>query len=109
MESFGDTVVQTVKMGKISRRLRITGRVQGVGYRAALCATAERHGLDGWVRNRSDGSVEAELSGLAQAVEALIEWARRGPPAARVTGVHVEPIESGGAAAGSGFALRPTL
>lgn len=107
MESFDDAAGQVVKIGKIARRLRITGRVQGVGYRAALCATAERHGLDGWVRNRSDGSVEAELSGSAAAVEALIEWARRGPPAARVTGVSVEPIEAGGATAG--FAQRPTL
>jgi len=107
MESFDDAARQAVKIGKIARRLRITGRVQGVGYRAALRAAAERHGLDGWVRNRSDGSVEAEVSGSAAAVEALIEWARRGPPAAQVTGVSVEPVEA--LASSAGFAQRPTL
>lgn len=94
-------------MGKIARRLRITGTVQGVGYRAALCATAEARQLAGWVRNRSDGSVEAEVVGPPEAVAALIEWAHRGPPAARVAAVHVEPIETDVSTTG-GFTQRPT-
>lgn len=65
-------------------QIRITGRVQGVGFRYALRDEAARLGLTGWVRNRHDGSVEALLQGPEQAVEALVAWARRGPPAARV-------------------------
>lgn len=108
MESSQSEVGHSVKIGKIARRLRITGRVQGVGFRAALCAAAEARGLDGWVRNRSDGSVEAEVSGAPEAVAALIDWAQRGPTAARVARVQVDTIEAGEAQA-SGFAQRPTL
>jgi acylphosphatase len=68
----------------MTRHLRITGRVQGVGFRDALRAEARARGLAGWVRNRSDGSVEAVLQGEAPAVDAVVAWARRGPPAARV-------------------------
>ena len=68
----------------IRRHLVVTGRVQGVGYRDALCAQAERHAVTGWVRNRSDGSVEALLEGGEAAVAAVITWARRGPPLAQV-------------------------
>ena len=73
----------------IRRHLVVTGRVQGVGYRDALCAQAERLGVAGWVRNRSDGSVEAVLQGAEADVEAVISWARRGPPAARVAEIKV--------------------
>jgi acylphosphatase len=73
------------------RHLLITGRVQGVGFRDALCGEAERRGLTGWVRNRRDGSVEAVLQGPVDAVEAAIAWARRGPPAARVAEVRAAP------------------
>lgn len=106
MESSEHAAGSVVKMSKIARRLRITGRVQGVGYRAALCAAAERLGLDGWVRNRSDGSVEAEVAGPKEAVEALIAWAQRGPPAARVTQVNIEIVAT---IPPGGFAQRPTL
>lgn len=72
-------------------RLLISGRVQGVGYRDALQREAERLGVTGWVRNRADGDVEALAQGGAQAVAALLEWARRGPPAARVARVDCGP------------------
>lgn len=68
----------------VTRRIVIHGRVQGVGFRWSLTEKAGELGLDGWVRNRSDGSVEALLSGPAEAVDALTAWAHRGPPHARV-------------------------
>lgn len=64
--------------------LRITGRVQGVGYRAWFESQALALGLSGWVRNRRDGSVEALIDGDAAGVARIIALARRGPPAARV-------------------------
>ncbi len=73
----------------ITRRLRIRGRVQGVGFRMYLQREAQRHGVTGWVRNRHDGSVEAVVQGEADAVGAVIAWARHGPPSARVTNVDV--------------------
>ena len=91
----------------VTRTLRIRGRVQGVGYRYALQEEAERLGVTGWVRNRIDGTVEALLQGEAHAVEAAIAWARRGPPAARVADVQVNPAD-GNEAPHAGFALRPT-
>ncbi|MCM8594630.1 acylphosphatase [Accumulibacter sp.] len=69
---------------EICRNLRVHGRVQGVGYRWTLCAEAERLGLSGWVRNRRDGSVEALVSGMPEAIDALVVWAWRGPSMARV-------------------------
>jgi len=75
----------------IACRLTISGRVQGVGFRYALADEARTRKLSGWVRNRRDGSVEALVAGPEAAVEALIAWAQRGPPAARVTAVAVEP------------------
>ena len=75
----------------IARRLTIRGRVQGVGFRYALADEARERRLSGWVRNRRDGSVEALVAGPESEVEAMIEWARRGPPSARVTEVSVEP------------------
>jgi acylphosphatase len=73
----------------ITRHLLIEGLVQGVGYRAAMQAEAERLGVTGWVRNRADGSVEAIAQGPADLLERLIAWARLGPPAAHVSSVHV--------------------
>jgi acylphosphatase len=69
----------------ICRNLRISGRVQGVGYRWSLCAEAERLGLSGWVRNRRDGSVEALVSGPVEALDALLLWAQHGPSMAGST------------------------
>ena len=73
----------------ITRHLVITGRVQGIYYRESMRIEAERLGVNGWVRNRRDGSVEAMVQGMPDAVATLIDWARRGPPAAQVTDVAV--------------------
>ena len=75
----------------VTRQIRVSGRVQGVGYRDALRAEAERLGVHGWVRNRADGSVEALVQGSAEAVDEIISWARRGPRAARVAGLTAGP------------------
>jgi acylphosphatase len=72
-------------------RLRVHGRVQGVSFRAWAVSLAAGLGVVGWVRNCSDGSVEALLSGEAVAVEAMIDAVRRGPPPARVTRLEVAP------------------
>jgi acylphosphatase len=74
------------------RRVRaiVTGRVQGVGFRASTVEEAHRHGLTGWVRNLPDGSVELFAQGDAVQVQALLAWCAHGPPAARVTKVIVE-------------------
>ena len=80
----------------ITRRLRITGRVQGVGFRYAMQDEADRRGVNGWVRNRSDGSVEA-----------LTAWARHGPRGARVTDVHASTDTE--TISAPGFQLLPTL
>jgi len=68
-------------------RLRIEGSVQGVGYRFFAVDEARRLGLDGWIRNRSDGSVEAVVSGLTKEVETFVAICMRGPAGARVTNV----------------------
>lgn len=71
----------------VTRHLVITGKVQGVWYRESMRIEAERLGVTGWVRNRRDGSVEAVVQGGEEAVQAVIGWARRGPPAAEVESV----------------------
>ena len=73
-----------------TRQIRVSGRVQGVGFRYALRDEAQRLGVQGWVRNCADGSVEALLQGDDGAVTALIAWAGRGPRAARVDAVREE-------------------
>ena len=76
--------------------LVVSGRVQGVAFRACTADEAQRHGLRGWVRNLPDGRVEVEAEGERAAVEALAAWCRRGPPAARVLAVEAEWGEARG-------------
>jgi acylphosphatase len=78
----------------MSRRVRaiITGRVQGVSYRANAANEATRLGIVGWVKNREDGSVELEAEGPDEHIAALIKWCEVGPPAALVARVAVEDV-----------------
>jgi len=89
--------------GIVRARLVVRGRVQGVWFRGATQEEARRLAVAGWVRNRHDGAVEAEVEGTRAAVEALIAWARRGPSAARVTDVTVEWVVATGE---RGFVVR---
>ena len=73
----------------ISVRVRIEGRVQGVGYRYWTEGVAADLGLTGWVRNRRDGSVEALFAGPADDVRQMLDRCREGPPASRVTAVTI--------------------
>jgi acylphosphatase len=75
----------------VTIRFRVTGRVQGVRYRAWTCHTAAGLGLVGWVRNLTDGSVEGRASGPPSALDALVAALHRGPPHARVDAVAVDP------------------
>jgi acylphosphatase len=67
----------------------ITGRVQGVGFRASCQREAAARGLTGWVCNRWDGAVEALFEGEAAAVDGMLDWCREGPPMAYVSGVEI--------------------
>ncbi len=93
---------------QMTRHLRIAGRVQGVGYRAALRAAAQAGGIAGWVRNRRDGTVEAVVQGSPEAIEKILAWARRGPSAARVTQVRAQAASGEIDRPYSGFDLLPT-
>lgn len=86
-------------------RLRVVGRVQGVGYRAFVDMRANELGLTGWVRNRTDGSVEAVMQGTHVQVEQMLALCRKGPPAARVERIEISDEEIG---AFEGFEVRPT-
>jgi acylphosphatase len=89
--------------------LRIRGRVQGVGFRYAMCEQATLLGLEGWVRNCRDGSVEAVVVGAPEQVDLLHQWARRGPAGASVTGVEHRAATAAEEddALGGGFRQRP--
>lgn len=88
--------------------LVIRGHVQGVGYRAWVVDEAARLGLDGWVRNRVDGTVEAVVAGDDDAVERFVAAARSGPRMARVTAVDMEDVPAS-ERVGPGFEVRPTV
>ena len=75
---------------KVRAHIYVSGRVQGVFFRWHTKEEADKHGVKGWVRNLPDGRVEALLEGEKEAVEAVIEFCRRGPPLARVEKVEVQ-------------------
>jgi acylphosphatase len=94
------------------RQVMITGRVQGVGYRAWVEHQARNHNLEGWVRNRRDGSVEALFAGPANLVSEMVARCRRGPSTARVDAIRddvVSPDALNLRRAGQRFSVLPTL
>ena len=88
------------------RRVRavITGRVQGVSYRASAAHEAQRLGIKGWVRNLPDDSVELDAEGPGDAIGSFLQWCARGPHAARVDRVAVEELAPG--SPHTGFEIR---
>jgi acylphosphatase len=94
------------------RQVTITGRVQGVGYRAWVEHRARAHGVEGWVRNRRDGSVEALFAGPEDVVADMIALCRRGPSSARVDAVQDELAHADALnlrRAGERFSVLPTI
>ncbi|HJV87846.1 MAG TPA: acylphosphatase [Noviherbaspirillum sp.] len=92
----------------MARHLRIIGLVQGVGYRASFERQARALNLSGWVRNRTDGSVEAMVNGSPDAIEKIIAWAGRGPAVAQVREVVVNDADDGDVVDGY-FEVRSTV
>ena len=90
-------------MPRVRARVVISGKVQGVYFRGTAEDEARSRGLDGWARNTRGGEVEAVFEGEKTAVEAMIAWCHRGPPAARVDGVTVTWEEPRGE---RGFSVR---
>ena len=81
-------------MSRAILQVTIRGRVQGVGYRAWVEYQAKLSGLEGWVRNRRDGSVEAVFAGPAHSVAEMVALCRHGPPGSRVDAVLDEPVDA---------------
>ena len=79
---------------KIQTHVLISGRVQGVWFRASTKQKAEQLGIKGWVRNTSDGCVEAVFEGQVELVREIVEWCYHGPPMAKVSNVEVKTQES---------------
>ena len=92
----------------MTKHLIVTGKVQGVGYRAAFEAQARALGLSGWVRNRLDGSVEALVAGEPAALEQIVAWAGRGPSHAEVRNVTIADVTDS-ELLDPGFVVRPTI
>ncbi|HEY8161409.1 MAG TPA: acylphosphatase [Methylocystis sp.] len=90
-------------------RFFVTGRVQGVGFRAFLVREANALGLAGWTRNRLDGSVEALAAGSEEAIAAFVEAARRGPRASLVGSLREEPVDASEFAGVEGFEMAATV
>ena len=95
---------ETTGMAHMTKYLRISGRVQAVGFRYYMERKARELGITGWVRNRRDGTVEATIQGTPEAVEAMVAAARQGPRSAIVTDVKVND----GSGEFSEFSARPT-
>ena len=87
----------------IARRVVVHGRVQGVFFRDETRREARRHGVCGWVRNCADGTVEAQVEGTPESVEAMVQWCREGPRHAEVRDVRVGEVDVEGM---SGFTVR---
>lgn len=83
----------------------VEGGVQDVGYRYSLRLEADRAGVTGWVRNRTDGTVEATLEGTDAAVDGVLAWMAEGPPGARVARSRVTDVEPAGSPS---FEVRDT-
>jgi acylphosphatase len=97
---------QPLPTGHKAERIRVTGKVQGVWYRAWTVEQAEARGLEGWVRNRLDGSVEALFVGPADQVDDMIVACHRGPKHAQVATVNREPAQG---IVGDGFRQLPDV
>ncbi len=89
-----------------SVRVRISGQVQGVFFRVWTMERAEALGVIGWIRNRLDGDVEGLFVGPTEAVEALIEACRSGPPSAVVDDIKIEPVQG---ITSARFEIKPTV
>ena len=89
--------------GRVARDVVVHGRVQGVFFRDSCRREARKAGVDGWVANAADGTVRIHLEGPREAVEAMVDWAHRGPSAADVRGVDVHEVEPDGR---PGFEVR---
>ncbi|HEX9359971.1 MAG TPA: acylphosphatase [Bradyrhizobium sp.] len=99
-------------MSDAIRQVTMRGRVQGVGYRYWVEQQARARGLEGWVRNRRDGSVEALFAGSADVVSGMIALCRRGPASARVDAVKEDPADTnalGLRRPGERFSVLPTI
>ena len=83
---------ETAALNNICLHCLISGRVQGVFFRASTRSAAQRLGIDGWARNLPDGRVEVLACGPAEAVSRLRDWLRHGPPGARVTDLECESL-----------------
>jgi len=84
---------------KVRARIIISGIVQGVFFRVETQRAAQRYGVNGWVRNKSDGTVEAVIEGERHKVDGMLNWCRKGPPRAVVSQVDVEWADYTGAMA----------
>ena len=92
----------------IVRHVMVRGQVQGVGFRYWTEKTARALGIEGWVRNRRDGAVEAAFAGAPERVSAMVEACRRGPPGARVDRLEVREASTDLLGDSGGFSTRPT-
>jgi acylphosphatase len=91
---------------RLTQRIRVHGHVQGVWFRDWTIGEARQLGVDGWVRNRRDLTVEVLVAGEAAAVEALIERLREGPPRARVDRLDIEDVDE---TVAQGFTRAPSI
>lgn len=94
--------------GYIHKRVILNGRVQGVGFRHYVKKFADKHSIDGWVRNLRDGRVQAELAGTEKGMDLILIELQKGPPASAVSQMEVEDLEEVEALTGE-FTIRATV